>query len=244
MNIYKKRFVHIFCAALISLMISLPAQDVNANGVPTTLDSRVKLMVYNENDIFDLFLHCHHQSVIRFDKGEIVKYYMMGEQSGWEVSHREKGMFFIRPTAYGIKTNMHIVTNKHNYIFSLRSAEKGDYSADDMTYTIKFFYPEKLQREQANFGDSVGRYEYDMSDRSIAPSAIRDNGKKTIFSFVGLPKDISQLPSVAMINKNGIAVPMRRSYLSNNNSIVVDSVADQFILIKENKNLRVVRYKN
>ncbi|MFT5703130.1 MAG: type IV secretion system protein VirB9 [Rickettsiales bacterium] len=109
--------------------------------IPITTDSRIKTLVYNANEVFQLKFHYGYQSFIEFSDDEETEMISIGESFAWRLTPAGKRLF-IRPLEIGAHTNMTIITNKRTYQFDIESAEYDGRADEELVYTVRFYYPE------------------------------------------------------------------------------------------------------
>jgi type IV secretion system protein VirB9 len=108
---------------------------------PLTTDSRIRTLVYNPNEVYELKFYYNYQSFIEFSDDEEVEMISIGEAFAWRLTPAGKRLF-IRPLEIAAHTNMTIITNKRTYHFDIRSSEFEGKADEDLVYTIRFFYPQ------------------------------------------------------------------------------------------------------
>ncbi len=153
------------------LLITLPlgAHAYQANHLPVVSDTRIKTLVYNPNEVFNITTHFGFQSNIEFGKFEKVRTISVGDQSTWRIIPAGRHLF-IRPLTHDTRTNMTVITNKRIYQFDLiaprlsyasfhfNHEEEGEDAAQtadihrnaeiekvlpNLSYVIRFYYPEE-----------------------------------------------------------------------------------------------------
>jgi type IV secretion system protein VirB9 len=133
--IFRLIFCFIFSA---SFLIS---SDVQSQPVPITTDSRIKTLVYNPNEVYQLKFHYGYQSFIEFAEDEEIEMISIGESFAWRLTPAGKRLF-VRPLEIGAHTNMTIITNKRTYQFDITSAEYDGRADEELVYTVRFYYPQ------------------------------------------------------------------------------------------------------
>ena len=108
---------------------------------PITTDSRIRTLVYNPNEVYELKFYYNYQSFIEFADDEEIEMISIGEAFAWRLTPAGKRLF-IRPLEVAAHTNMTIITNKRTYHFDIRSDEFNGKADEDLVYTIRFFYPQ------------------------------------------------------------------------------------------------------
>jgi type IV secretion system protein VirB9 len=126
---------------LFFLLFSLSTKTVLAQPIPITTDSRIKTLVYNPNEVYQLKFHYGYQSFIEFADDEEIEMISIGESFAWRLTPAGKRLF-IRPLEIAAHTNMAVITNKRTYQFDIRSSEYTGKADEELVYTIRFYYPE------------------------------------------------------------------------------------------------------
>ncbi len=133
-----RRITQIFIFVYFSLF-ALP--NVIFAQVPITTDSRIRTLVYNPNEVYELKFYYNYQSFIEFSEDEEIEMISIGEAFAWRLTPAGKRLF-IRPLEIAAHTNMTIITNRRTYHFDIRSDEFTGKADEDLVYTIRFFYPQ------------------------------------------------------------------------------------------------------
>lgn len=126
-----------------------------AMAAPTiTTDSRIKTLVYNENEVYQLTFHYGYQSFIELSDDEEIELISLGEAFPWRMTPSGKRLF-IRPLEIDSRTNMTIITTKRTYQFEIISKEYEGRADEELIFSVRFFYPEKIE-EVPNLRRRVG----------------------------------------------------------------------------------------
>lgn len=132
---------------LIFLLLTIAAS--NALGIresrPTPVDSRIRVIVYNPDDVFKFIGYYGYQASIDLAKDEEVASISMGDTTSWQIvpaGHR----IFIKPIEQDATTNMTLITNKRTYFFELYAEEAQDIRDPDMVFNVRFIYPDEERR--------------------------------------------------------------------------------------------------
>lgn len=128
------------CFALLWLFSVIPLSTALSQ-VPITTDSRIRTLVYNPNEVYELKFYYNYQSFIEFADDEEIEMISIGEAFAWRLTPSGKRLF-IRPLEIAAHTNMTIITNKRTYHFDIRSSEFEGKADEDLVYTVRFFYPQ------------------------------------------------------------------------------------------------------
>ena len=129
--------IKIFLNVILFLLIAIPC---NAQ-TPITTDSRIRTLVYNPNEVYELKFYYNYQSFIEFSEDEEIEMISVGEAFAWRLTPAGKRLF-IRPLEIAAHTNMTIITNRRIYHFDIRSDEFTGKADEDLVYTVRFFYPQ------------------------------------------------------------------------------------------------------
>lgn len=134
-KLIKKNFITQFILIIFWFQANCFAQT------PITTDSRIRTLVYNPNEVYELKFFYNYQSFIEFSNDEEIEMISIGEAFAWRLTPAGKRLF-IRPLEIAAHTNMTIITNKRTYHFDIKSDEYTGKADEDLVYTIRFFYPQ------------------------------------------------------------------------------------------------------
>lgn len=126
-------FLIIFCFAF--------SFSAFSDQVPVTTDSRIRTLVYNPNEVYEIKFYYGYQSFIEFAEDEEIEMISIGEAFAWRLTPAGKRLF-VRPLEIAGHTNMTIITNKRTYHFDIRSGEYDGKADEELVYTVRFFYPQ------------------------------------------------------------------------------------------------------
>lgn len=129
--------IRIFLAIFFAMLFS----KYSLAQTPLTTDSRIRTLVYNPNEVYELKFYYNYQSFIEFSDDEEIEMISIGEAFAWRLTPAGKRLF-IRPLEIAAHTNMTIITNKRTYHFDIRSDEFEGKADEDLVYTLRFFYPQ------------------------------------------------------------------------------------------------------
>lgn len=200
----------------------------------TALDKRIKIMVYNPDDVFKFVGYYGYQANIEFAEGEIVDTISMGDTIAWQVVPSGKRIF-LKPMEPDATTNMTVITNKRMYFFELHAEEAIDINDPKMVFAVRFLYPEDNGGGVQHFSTSSlpdltqpEKYNFDYTisgSDTISPLKIFDDGEFTYFQF----KDKNaEVPAFFMVDselKESII-----NYRVAGDYIVVERVSSRFTL--------------
>ncbi|MDE3060673.1 MAG: P-type conjugative transfer protein VirB9 [Pseudomonadota bacterium] len=204
---------------------------------PIQVDHRVRVVMYQSDQVFKFTGHYRYESAIEFGEDEQIKTISMGDSTAWMINPSGNRLF-LKPVEQDATTNMTLITNKHTYLFELHARETDDIDDKDMTFVMRFMYPDQGQTQTvSNYLDAVptpnpdddpGKYnfKYTISGTDvIAPIRIFDDGLFTYFEFRNKNAD---LPAFFMVDAQGEESLI--NYRTRGDYIVVERVAKQFTL--------------
>lgn len=214
---------------------------------PVTTDSRIKTLVYNENEVFTLVTNFGYQSNIEFGLAEEVDTISLGDQVGWQVIPGGRRLY-VKALEENAHTNMTVVTNRHTYQFDLRSKKAGDGDEAQLSYVVRFFYPEdgwdapapaipidavpvaapvpvipEAPAQAFNFNYTL------TGPDGFAPLKVFDDGKATFFLF---PNNLRSIPKIYALQE-GRTEALLPSH-PQGSYIVVDMVNPHYALKADN----------
>lgn len=207
---------------------------------PIQIDHRVRVVIYQPDEVYKFLGHYRYQSSIEFGHDEEIKTISMGDSTGWMLNPAGYRLF-LKPVDQDATTNMTIITNKHTYLLELHARETDDIDDKEMIFIMRFIYPDGndggtgIGRTVSNYLDSVpqpdqdpGRYNlrYTIAGSDmIAPIRIFDDGQFTYFQFRNKNADV---PAFYTVDSDGNEAMI--NYRTRGDYIVVERVAKKFTL--------------
>lgn len=201
-----------------------------AESVPRSIatDNRIKVVMYDPNNIVLLKERYAYQTQISFSVNESIQNVSIGDSSAWQVVPINNNLF-IKPVAMS-KTNMSVLTNTNSYNFQLDSTNL----KAAPTYKLQFMYPD-AGYDQSGQSNAVDRFvpkkinwKYSFTgERSLAPIEAFDNGQFTYFRFK--QDGMSHVPSVFIVDKDRNETLV--NYHMQGGYLVVNSVAKSLFKI-------------
>jgi P-type conjugative transfer protein VirB9 len=230
---------YIIAGLFILPLLSTPAL-ADRSARPGTADARIKSYTYHENEVYYLKGHYGFTMVIEFSPKEKVESISIGDSEAWQViPGSRKNLIYIKPLEQNAETNMTVLTSKRIYTFELAAAKASSPKAGDLTFRVKFRYPEEETLELANFGSkAAGRYDplqgadasnwnFDYSyagSNSLRPKRVYDDGTFTYFEF----KKPGMTPAIFSVDEEGNESIV--NYNTEGSYMIVNSVGQQFTL--------------
>lgn len=214
-----KKILLLSCLCLISSAYA----EVIPRGIST--DARVKVVMYDPNNIVLLKERYGYQTQISFGADESVQSVSVGDSSAWQVVPINNNLF-IKPVTAS-KTNMTVLTNLNNYNFQLDSTDGNA----KLTYKLQFTYP-AIGYDEAGRSTSIAtlnpenlNWKYSFTgSRDLAPLEAFDDGKFTYLKFRS--DGMSHLPSVFVVDKD--KNEMLVNFHIQGDYMVINSVTKQF----------------
>lgn len=244
MNFYKI----LLKVAFIVLLVSH-----NALASPVVADSRIKTLVYNENEVFQITVHYGYQTNIEFAKGEEIETLSMGRSYAWNITPVGRRLF-IKALEGSAHTNMTLITNKRTYQFELQSKDGLDGLNNELVYVVRFYYPEenfdtpaptvdmnKFLPEPSWQDQTKQPFNFDYmltGPESIAPIKVFDDGDSTFLEFAN---DNALVPHIFEMSRSDQI--NRLKYARKGGYIVVNKVVPELILKHKKDQVRVLNEK-
>jgi len=219
-------------AGLAACLVPMAAPPGRAAATPygVTVDSRIRTIFYDPNQVVLLDAHFGYQMMIQFGADERIENVAIGDGATWQITpNKGANLLFIKPFEHAVRTNMTVITDRRSYLFDLIATASHSAGAD-MTYVVRFSYPPEPvvavqpppppppPPEQRNRA-----YTYTGS-RSLLPSLVFDDGQFTYFKW----PDSESTPAVFLLAKDGSESLVDYSYRDGYQ--VVEQVAPRFRL--------------
>jgi type IV secretion system protein VirB9 len=159
-------------------------------------DERIKILPYDETDVYTLTTKPGYQTNVVFGRGEEVITISVGDRSFWQIVPAGNRMF-IRPMNEDVTTNMTVITNRHSYQFDLKSISLTEDKGN--IYVAKFIYPRRTH--------STGPY---MATARI-PSTVTNPVQPMMGPPPGMMAPAAPVPVQAVPHQNpSISLPPER----------------------------------
>ena len=128
-------------------VLLLAALALAAHGVlaaklpqPTAADQRIRQVVYNASEVYEVTGSYRFTTTIEFEKGETVQYLTLGDTIAWQ-AHPMGHRVHLKPVEPKAVTNLTVVTDRRTYYFRLRATTPKDKL--DATFLLRFTYPQE-----------------------------------------------------------------------------------------------------
>ncbi len=227
--------------ALFSL-VGLQAAHATREPRPIQVDHRVRVIIYQPDQVFRFTGHYRYQSAIEFAQDEEIQTISMGDSTAWMLNPSGNRLF-LKPVEQDATTNMTLITNKHVYLFELHAHDTDDIGDKEMVFIMRFIYPDSdAAQTVSQYLDSVpmpdlekdaGRYNFAYTisgSDEVAPIRIFDDGEFTYFEF---RDKNAELPAFFWVDKEGNESLI--NYRTRGDYIVVERVSNRFTLRQGNE---------
>ena len=109
-------------AAILILFITSGAAFAEALPRPGHIDSRVRDVVYNKDNVTAIDASYGTSTMIELQPDEKIETLALGDSIAWKVEPNRKGdIIFVKPVEKNAQSNLNVVTDKRIYSFLLRS---------------------------------------------------------------------------------------------------------------------------
>ena len=207
---------------------------------PTPVDSRIRVMVYNPDDVFKFTGYYGYQASIELASNEEVVSISMGDTTSWQIvpaGHR----IFIKPMEPEATTDLTLITNKRTYFFELYAEETTDIRDPGMVFNVKFIYPDEEEEDHLRtFAKSSSKgpdlnhpknfnFYYSISgNEEIAPIKIFDDGE---FTYLQFRDKNNEIPAIFAVDEELMESMVNfRLDPNNSNLVVVEQVFKKLTL--------------
>ncbi|RYE05781.1 MAG: P-type conjugative transfer protein VirB9 [Rickettsiaceae bacterium] len=212
---------------------------------PTPIDSRIRIMVYNPDDVFKYVGYYNYQASIELAKSEEIISISMGDTTSWQIVP-SGNRIFIKPMEHDATTNMTLITNKRTYFFELYAEETSDIRDPDMAFNVRFIYPDEEEEEHLRtFASALAgpdlshpeKYNFNYSisgSEQVAPIKIFDDGE---FTYLQFRDKNAQLPAIFAVDEDRRESMVNYRISTENNTIVIVEQVFQKLAIRSGKKI-------
>jgi len=231
-----KQYLSALCLGiwLCAVMASSPARAVLIPQ-PLATDPRIKVVSYAPNEVIKYTGYYRVQTSWEFEEGEEISTISMGDSMAWMLNPLGNRLF-IKPVEEDATTNMTIITNKRTYLFELHAAHTDKIDDKDVTWVLRFIYPESeatlavssIDQVPDLDGEDLSKYNFRYTitgSEDVSPIRIFDDGEFTYFEF----RDKNgEVPAFYQVDASGNESLI--NYRTRGPYIVVERVAARFTL--------------
>ena len=221
-------------ACLWAILASAPASAVLIPQ-PLATDPRVKVVPWVPNEVIKYTGYYRVQTSWEFAPDEEIQTISMGDSMAWMMSPLGNRLF-IKPIEQDATTNMTLITNKRVYLIELHAAEAKSVDDKNVTWVLRFIYPNDDTNTMGAGLDHVPdletedlskyNFRYTVSGSEvITPLRVFDDGEFTYFEFRDINGEIPAFYQVDSQNSESLI-----NYRTRGPYIVVERVAAKFTL--------------
>jgi len=233
--------------AAVLLALAIPAQAATRGE-----DPRLANRNYSETEVVRIDGRLGVQASIAFREDEHIENVAIGDSENWQVTpNKRANLLFVKPLQAHARTNMTVVTDRHNYYFDLVASP-----ASKPIYVLRFDYPNDVKKEAAqqatanalNSAEELAvqqpvadpaqlNFAWQSKGKpSLLPSRIYDDGQATYATWsAGTP-----VPAILMRNQKGEEGAV--NYAVRGDVIVIDGVPD-FIILRSGRDSATLENK-
>ena len=139
-------------AAATSLLVMLYSLNSMAETVPPrgAVDSRIRVAIYNGEEVYKLRGFVGYQIDLEFEPGEIFTGLGAGDLEGLSFVGQDNHLF-LKPKAARVATNLTVLTSRRHYQFDYTATSQRP-AADDpaVVYALRFTYPPPASQTTAD----------------------------------------------------------------------------------------------
>ena len=232
---------------IVLLALAIASQAALATGIPqpTATDQRIRQVVYNASEVYEVTGSYRFTTTIEFEKGETVQYLTLGDTIAWQaypMGHR----VHLKPVEPHAVTNLTVVTDRRMYYFRLTATTAKD--KRDATYLLRFSYPSEgeIAVNPAAVRKSIGKQaKDDMASRiKVRNCNYSVSGSQNVklvracddgtFTFLEFAQD-ANLPALFAVDSDGNEALV--NFRMEGRYVVVERVESLFTLRNGNEAL-------
>lgn len=237
----------LFAVLLLALVLPFGMRIVQADTIPTPgrVDPRVRVVVYNPDDVVELHGYVGYQIHIQWARGEEFVNLGSGDNAAIDVG-AEGDNFFIKPRQEHARTNLTVLTNRRVYQFeyTVSKPPPAAQAKRRMVYSIRFIYPQdearqaqaELERQRVDqrlrvagksgvlLKESRNTDYWFCGSETLKPMSAYDDGVQTRLRFQAR----SEFPAIFVKNDDGSESLL--NFNIENDEVVIHRVARRFVL--------------
>lgn len=203
-------------------------------------DPRLVERLYDPSEVVRIEGKTKVQTSIAFAENEHIENVAIGDSQAWQVTpNKRANVLFIKPLTTTARTNLTVITDRHNYYFDLVASPHAE-----PLYVLRFTYPEEPEPEQpllaggpnaveqaaatdpyAVVDPAALNFEWAASgDRDLLPVRTYDDGDATFLTWPGG----RSVPAILIKDHEGTEGPV--NFAVRGDTIVVDGVPREIVL--------------
>lgn len=223
-------------AVVATFLLSLCASDARPEIVPSLgiADSRVRIAVYDTNEVYRLHGFVGYEIDLQFEAGEYFVGLGAGDIEGVSFVSQDNHLF-IKPKAEKVSTNLTVITTRRPYQFAYTASALHPRDGDpDVIFAVRFSYPPSNGDVVA---DAVTRmFEQSSAARprnldywycgspAVQPVAASDDGVHTRLQFAAK----AEQPGIFVLNDDGSESLL--NFSMDGDDVVIHRVVRQLIV--------------
>jgi type IV secretion system protein VirB9 len=229
--------------AAITCCVVLYSQHSRAETVPMKgiVDSRIRVAVYNGDEVYRLHGFIGYQIDLEFEPGETFTGLGAGDLEGLSFVGQDNHLF-LKPRAVKVATNLTVLTSRRHYQIDYTASSQRPTDDQSVIYALRFTYPPPPSQSAADTaaknldsqleGASTKRprnidYWY-CGQPTLKPTAASDDGVHTRLRFAAN----ADLPAIFVRNEDGSESLL--NFSMDAGDVIVHRVAKRFILRRGN----------
>lgn len=193
--------------AILALTMGLPCAPAVRAEAPTPGDTRLRTVVYANDEIYRLHGYVGFQIDLEFESGEAFVGLSAGDVESLAFA-AEGNHLFLKPRAVPVDTNLTVLTNRRTYHFEYLAGLRPESVAGEVVYAVRFVYPAPALPATPGIEQRLAQppperprnleYAY-CGSRAIQPESAWDDGVQTHLRFGAR----QELPAVFVHNEDG-----------------------------------------
>lgn len=157
-------------------------------------DPRVRVVAYDPTQVVDLIVDDGFAAMVELGRDEFVENVVVGNSAVWQVTVNGSGnRVVVKPLPGAATTDMILMTAQRRYVFLLHPSAGSGQGQLVLTFTYSDMEP-----RAAGTAAAPARYRFGGA-RSLFPSAMRDDGRRTIITW----DEKAALPAVFAVGDKG-----------------------------------------
>jgi type IV secretion system protein VirB9 len=229
--------MNFYAFALCAVLCVVAGARAETIPVKGSVDTRIRMAVYDGNEVFKLRGFVGYQIDLEFESGETFVGLGAGDIEGLSFVGQENHLF-LKPKAAKVATNLTVLTTRRHYQFDYTALSQRPTSEEDVIYALRFTYPvppaksaaeAEAKRVDSQLGGAWSTrprnidYWY-CGEHALRPVAASDDGIHTRLSFSAN----ADLPAIFVRNEDDSESLLNFSL--DEGDVIIHRVARRFIL--------------
>jgi type IV secretion system protein VirB9 len=227
-------------AATLALIALLHSVNGLAETVPRrgAVDSRIRVAIYNGDEVYKLRGFIGYQIDIEFEPGETFTGLGAGDLEGLSFIGQDNHLF-LKPKAPGVATNLTVLTSRRHYQFDYAAVSRRPMSDDPgVIYSVRFTYPPTPSQSTADSAAKRVDSEFEGASNegprnidywycgaaALRPVAASDDSVHTRLRFAAN----ADLPAIFVRNEDGSESLL--NFSMDAGDVILHRLAKRFIL--------------